>query len=181
LLELSLHLLDLIENSTRAQASVVEIIVAQDRELDEFVLEIRDDGHGLSVEPSKALDPFYTTKRGKRTGLGLSLFRAAAEQAGGGLSIIPREGGGTIVRATMKLSHIDRAPLGDFAGTLAAVVCTHPEVDLRCCLRVDGRELLVVLSDVAGTMTAGGGDEVTRAYRYTEEIRAAAKQLGLRS
>ena len=44
---------------------------------------VDDDGRGLSTSPDEVLDPFYTTKANKKTGLGLSLLRAEAEAAGG--------------------------------------------------------------------------------------------------
>ena len=84
---LSLHILDLVENSIRAQATTIVIRIVADPAADLLRIEIEDDGTGLKVTPEQALDPFYTTKGGKRTGLGLSLFRAAAEAAGGGLTL----------------------------------------------------------------------------------------------
>ena len=85
--DLSLHILDLIENSIRAGASAIMLTVAEYPDADLLELTLEDDGHGLRVPSDAATDPFYTTKAGKRTGLGLSLLRAAAEQADGKLTI----------------------------------------------------------------------------------------------
>ena len=85
--DLSLYLLDILENSVRAGATVIATAIVADRERDEASILVEDDGPGLPVEPEQALDPFFTTKANKKTGLGLSLFRQAAEAAGGGLSV----------------------------------------------------------------------------------------------
>ena len=85
--DLSLYLLDIIENSVRAGATRISVGVAADRAADSLAITVEDDGPGLPRRRSEALDPFYTTKKGKKTGLGLSLFSQAAEAAGGGLSV----------------------------------------------------------------------------------------------
>jgi anti-sigma regulatory factor (Ser/Thr protein kinase) len=115
--DLSLHILDVMENSIRAGATAISLTVAEDPEQDRLTIIVEDNGPGLSVPPDVATDPFYTTKNGKRTGLGLSLLRATAEQAGGKLTLRRSELGGLAVEAAMQLSHVDRSPLGDLAAT----------------------------------------------------------------
>jgi anti-sigma regulatory factor (Ser/Thr protein kinase) len=137
--DLSLYLLDLLENSVRAGASVVATRIAVDRVADSLVVAVEDDGCGLPVAPEQALDPFFTTKKGKRTGLGLSLLRQAAEEAGGALEVGPSELGGTAVTARMSYANVDRPPLGDVATSLLAMVATNPEIDFRIDMR-DGDE-----------------------------------------
>jgi len=130
--DLSLYLLDIIENSVRAGATVIATSIVADRGRDELTIGVEDDGPGLPVEPEQALDPFYTTKADKKTGLGLSLFRQAAEAAGGGLGVgRSDELGGVSVRAWMRLGDVDRPPLGDVAATIATMVVTNPEIDFR--------------------------------------------------
>ncbi len=91
------------------------------------------------MEPEQALDPFFTTKADKKTGLGLSLFRQAAESAGGGLSMgRSDELGGVAVRAWMRLRDVDRPPLGDVAASIATMVVTNPEIEFRVDLTDDG-------------------------------------------
>lgn len=113
---------------------------------DLLTMRIDDDGPGFAEPPEVVLDPFYTTKRGKRTGLGLSLLQAAAARAGGDLAIGRSDLGGARVEARMGLGHVDRSPLGDLAATLATVACTHPEVDVRLHLACDGGGRLDVSS-----------------------------------
>ncbi len=130
--DLSLYLLDILENSVRAGATVIATGIAADRGNDELSISVEDDGPGLPVEPEQALDPFFTTKTNKRTGLGLSLFRQAAEGAGGGLSVgRSDELGGVSVRVWMRLDDVDRPPLGDVAATIATMVVTNPGIEFR--------------------------------------------------
>jgi hypothetical protein len=138
--DLSLYLLDIIENSVRAGATRIRVGVAVERAADALEITVEDDGPGLPVTPGQALDPFYTTKKGKKTGLGLSLFRQAAEAAGGGLSVGRSDDlGGVSVRAWMGLGNVDRPPLGDVAISILTMVATNPQVDFAVDL-ADGDE-----------------------------------------
>ena len=124
----------------RAGATKISVGVAADRAADRLAITVEDDWPGLPVAPHEALDPFYTTKKGKKTGLGLSLFRQAAEAAGGGLSVgRSADLGGVAVRAWMGLGNVDRPPLGDVATSILTMVATNPEVAFDVDL-VDGDE-----------------------------------------
>jgi len=179
--ELSLHILDLIENSIRAGASTLMITLIEDEKRDLLKIIVEDDGPGLSVSPEVALDPFYTTKDGKRTGLGLSLFRGAAEQAGGRLVLRESALGGLAVEATMQLNHPDRTPLGDIAATVSSVACTNPEIDLCCRFHVGGQECIVQVSDVAKEFPIGRRSGLAVARRVSERIKAGLEAVGVKS
>ncbi len=126
--DLSLHVLDIVENSIRAGARTVSLRLST-RVDDLFVLEVADDGKGMDERAlRRALDPFYTTKEGKRFGLGLPLLAQAAEAAGGGVAVSSRPGQGTCIRATFHLDHVDMKPLGDVGKTVALLRAAHPEV-----------------------------------------------------
>ena len=130
--DISLHLLDIVENALRAGAKNVVIRLAQSQREDRLILEVTDDGEGMTEEDTRrSVDPFFTTKGGKRVGLGLPLLAQAAEEAGGTLEVQSAPGAGTKVIATFGLSHIDRRPLGDIAETLKCLRATHPELGLR--------------------------------------------------
>jgi anti-sigma regulatory factor (Ser/Thr protein kinase) len=146
--DLSLHILDLIENSIRAGATIVSVSVGifPDRDLMEATVD--DNGPGLRVPPDVATDPFYTTKNGKHIGLGLSLFRATAEKAKGKMSLCSSELGGLCVKATMQLSHVDRCPIGDLAGTMSSVVCTNANLDLRFRFTTGDRTYAIKVADL---------------------------------
>lgn len=176
--ELSLHILDLIENAIRADASIIAVTITERAQRDQIEILVEDNGSGLRVPPENAMDPFYTTKEGKRTGLGLSLFRAAAEEAGGSLAIEKSSLGGVGVRVTMHLGDIDRKPLGDLAATLSSVVCTNPHLDLWCRLSTGAGECVVRVSDVAKEFRANERCGLAIARRVSEKIRRGLATIG---
>jgi len=175
--ELSLHVLDLIENSARAGASTILMTLAEDIEKNVLSITVEDDGPGLGDTSDAALDPFFTTKKGKRTGLGLSLFRSTAEQAGGHLTLRQSTLGGLAVEATMQLDHVDRIPVGDVAATVSSVVCTNPELDLLCRFVVGDQECSIRISDIAKELPIGRRSGLAVARRVSERIRAGIEDL----
>lgn len=121
--ELSLHILDIIENSLAAGATRVEVTIEEDLLADRLTITVQDNGRGMSQEQvARALDPFYTTRTTRHVGLGLPLFQAAARQSNGDLTIVSELGQGTTVQAFFQHSHIDRMPLGDMTSTLMAAI-----------------------------------------------------------
>ena len=137
--DLSLHILDVLENSIAAEARHLRVVIEEDTRGDRLLLEIADDGKGMDEEMrSRVLDPFFTTRTTRRVGLGLPLLGQAAEQAGGSIEVISAPGEGTTVRAEFQLSHPDRKPLGDLGATLGAILAGRPDVELRFEYRRDG-------------------------------------------
>jgi hypothetical protein len=169
--DLSLHILDVMENSIRAKASVIFFTMIFDRDADLVTMTIEDNGTGLAVPAEVAADPFYTTKRGKRTGLGLALLKGAAERAGGSLVVGRSSLGGASVTATMRLTHVDRTPLGDLGETIAAVACTHPEIDLRVRYRAADEDLAVTSADVAALLPEGGRSTIAVAQMWRKTLK----------
>lgn len=138
--DLSLHILDIVENSLAAGARRVDIRIEEDRGTDRMSVQITDDGRGMDEEMArKALDPFFTTKTVRRVGLGLPLLAEACRMAGGELTLESCPGKGTTVRAVFQHSHIDRKPLGPMADTLLTLLIGHPEVELTYDHRKDGK------------------------------------------
>ena len=112
--ELSLHLLDLIQNSVKAGASLIEIIITEKAGL--LTIELNDNGCGMSEEFLQRVEsPFTTTRTTRKVGLGIPLFKQAALMAGGDFGIISRQGEGTRIKASFEINNIDRAPMGDWA------------------------------------------------------------------
>lgn len=129
--ELSLHILDIAENSVAANANVIEIRIAEEIEGDRLSIDIIDNGEGMDEETAKkALDPFYTSKTVRRYGLGLPLMSEAAKAANGSLTVTSKKGVGTKIHAVFQHSHIDRQPLGDIGQTIITLVMGNPEIDL---------------------------------------------------
>ena len=158
--ELALHILDVAENSIRASASLIEIRVLEDGGADLLRIEIADDGEGMPKEMlAKAADPFFTTKTGRRIGLGVPMFAQAARDAGGDLTVESRPGGGTRVVATFRRSHPDRIPLGDLRETMAVLACSHPEVQFVCEHVRNGRSVYRIDTRGAAYAAPIGGDE----------------------
>lgn len=176
--DLSLHILDLIENAIRAEASVIAVTIAIDAVEDRLRIVIEDNGRGLNVSPEQAADPFYTTKSGKRTGLGLSFLCEAAERAGGEMSVSKSESGGVCVTAEMRLNHVDRSPLGDIAATLSSVVCASPEIDFRLNLRMGGHECRLSAFEIGEELGAGRCGGLAVAQAMMERIKAELEPYG---
>lgn len=133
--DLSLHILDIAENSIEAGAKRIEIELVEDSKRGKFVLRVKDDGKGMDEELVKKIeDPFFTMKAGKKWGLGIPFLAQAARQCGGEFTVRSEKGVGTEVVAEFELGHIDRQPLGDVGSTMATLVAGHPQIDysLRC-------------------------------------------------
>ena len=125
--DLSLHILDIAENATRAGGKTIIIKIIEDKIKDTLNLSIEDDGNGMDKETvDKVMDPFFTTKNSKKIGLGLSLLAQAAQQTGGELKIDSEQGKGTKVTAVFRISNIDMKPIGNIVETMTALVLANP-------------------------------------------------------
>jgi len=130
MIELSMHILDIVENSIRARARRIYIRVIEDTLDDTLKIIIEDDGEGMDDEKRhRAFDPFFTTKTVRSIGLGIPLLDQAACLTGGRVDIEPRPEGGTRVTAVFTHSHIDRQPVGNMGDTMTALITGNPELD----------------------------------------------------
>lgn len=128
--ELSLNILDIAENSTKAGAKLVCITVNADFSSDRLLISIKDDGCGMTEEQAvQVTDPFFTSRTTRKVGLGVPFFKYAAESTGGSFTISSEPGKGTLVTASFILSHIDRMPLGDINATVHTLIIYHPNTD----------------------------------------------------
>ena len=125
--DLSLHVLDIVQNSVKAQAKLVEVgFVIDDR--DWLVFSVRDDGCGMTPEfLARVQDPFTTTRTTRKVGLGIPLLKENAEATGGRIDIRSQVGVGTLLTATFNLTHIDCPPMGAMCDTLLTLVLCNPE------------------------------------------------------
>lgn len=155
--ELALNVLDIAENSVRAEASLVEIEVSVKNEQDLLEIIIRDNGCGMTKEQvERVTDPFFTTRTTRKVGLGVPFFKQAAESAGGSFSIVSEPGKGTVIHAAFQLSHIDRMPLGDINMTIYTLAVFHEETDFwykyhydARSFEFDTREIKQILGDIS--------------------------------
>jgi hypothetical protein len=128
--ELSLHILDIVQNSIKAGADLIIIDIEADYPADKLSITVTDDGKGMSKELlKKVTDPFTTTRTTRNVGMGLPLFKMAAEASGGAFEISSKEGMGTVVKASFGISSIDRVPMGDMEETMAMLLMGSPEKD----------------------------------------------------
>lgn len=154
--ELSLHVLDILQNSIKAGATLITLEFALDTKAETLTITITDNGTGMSEElVRKVLDPFVTSRTTRRVGMGLSLFRQSAEGTGGSLSIKSQLGKGTTVTAVFYYGHIDCPPLGNMTDTFLAQVLSSPEIDFiyrfttaQGEMSFDTREVRAVLGEV---------------------------------
>jgi len=138
--ELSLHILDVVQNSLAAGASRIELTIDQDCAADQLTIIVRDNGRGMDrAQLEMVTDPFFTTRTTRRVGLGIPLLKAAAERCNGRLVIESAPGQGTTLQAVFQDSHIDRAPLGNLASTLLTIILGDT-CDLHYVHRSDGSE-----------------------------------------
>lgn len=128
--DLSLHILDIVQNSIRAKARLIRIEIIEKPDSDQMIIAISDDGLGMNDEQLKlATDPFYTSRTTRKVGLGLSLFRQNAESTGGTFEIESALGKGTKVTSVFGLSHLDRPVMGDLTGTLLILISSPGDSD----------------------------------------------------
>ena len=141
--ELSLNVLDIAQNSIAAGASLTEILVKINTAESTLLIGIYDNGKGMSEEQVKSvMDPFFTTRTTRKVGMGIPLFKMAAEQTGGSFTITSQLGVGTRVDALFKTDSIDFTPLGDMASTGATIVSMNEDKDFVYTYSVDGNEFV---------------------------------------
>jgi hypothetical protein len=128
--DLSLHILDIVQNSIRAKATLIGIEIDEYPNENQLIITISDDGTGMDPEQLKrAIEPFYTSRTTRKVGLGLSLFKQNAEMTDGSFSIESELGKGTKVTAIFGMSHLDRPIMGDLVGTLLLLICSSDEIN----------------------------------------------------
>jgi hypothetical protein len=159
--ELSLNILDLAQNSIKANASHLEILLT--REGSWLTIQISDDGTGMSPAfAAQAANPFTTTRTTRTVGMGLPLFKMAAEQTGGTFSLVSQqaqqagEEHGTTVRATFDTAHVDCEPLGNLVETILTLIQGNPDLSLTYIYRTEAGEQRLSTDEMREVL----GDEV---------------------
>lgn len=142
--ELSLNILDILENSIKAEAKNIRLLIDDDDVKDMLYIEVSDDGVGMDDEmTSKVFDPFVTSSTNKKVGLGLPLLKYEAESCDGFVKVESKKNQGTKVSIMFKKSHIDRPPLGDIASSVVTVFLTHPEINFEYIHVHNGRQFSI--------------------------------------
>lgn len=154
--EISLNVLDVAQNSVRANASLIEINLTVSHKDDLITITIKDNGCGMSKEQLESVeDPFFTTRTTRKIGLGIPFFKLAAESTGGTFNIESTKDVGTETIATFVISHIDRMPIGDMNATLHTLITLNPKLDFVYTYNFDGsvftldtRQFREILGDI---------------------------------
>lgn len=155
--ELSLNVMDVAQNSVRAESSLVQITVRESDADDRLVITISDNGCGMTEEQvQQVIDPFFTTRTTRKVGLGVPLFKLSAEQTGGSFGISSKVGEGTVTTASYVKSSVDMTPLGDINSTVKILIQCNPDIDFvytrstdSDSFTLDTRELREILGDVS--------------------------------
>ena len=153
--EISLNILDIAENSIRANATLIEVIIEETPSDDVFSFTVKDNGCGMDEEMVKRVsDPFVTTRTTRKVGLGISLLKSLAQQAGGDIKLESEVGVGTVIRADFSYNHIDRQPLGDISAVMVSLISMNPAIDFVYThsfeeekFQLDTRELRKILGE----------------------------------
>lgn len=144
-----MHILDIVQNSISAGATLVTLTVDESPAEDLLTIAVGDNGRGMTPEQvSRLADPFFTSRTTRRVGMGIPLLMDSARQSGGDVRIESEPGKGTEVTAVFGYSNIDRPPLGDVANALMLLVSSNPDLDFLFTYRYDGEEYLFNTADV---------------------------------
>ena len=138
--ELSLNVLDIAQNSVFANASLIEIELIESTVKNDLLIGIYDNGKGMTEQQlSSVRDPFFTTRTTRKVGMGIPLFKMAAEMTGGHLEIESTVGAGTKVKAFFKTDHLDFVPVGDMASTMVTLITMNEHIDFIYTRSIDDR------------------------------------------
>lgn len=125
--DLSMHVLDIAQNSIKAGAKLVTVRFERDGS-NRLTFSVRDDGCGMSPEfLSRVTDPFTTTRTTRKVGLGIPMLKQSAEMCGGDFGIESEVGKGTFIHASFDLKNIDCIPMGDICDSLLTLVVLNPD------------------------------------------------------
>lgn len=155
--DISLHILDIVHNATRAQATKISISIDEDMDENSFVLTIEDNGKGIDPKMlPEIFDPWTTSRKTRKVGMGLPLLRHNAMQAGGDLSVSSVPGSGTKIEAEFEHQHIDRPPAGDLAGVVIQLLSSFPDIQFiythktrEGMFKMDSEEIREILGGVS--------------------------------
>jgi len=154
--ELSLHILDIVQNAIVANAANILVSIEENMTDDKLFITISDDGDGMDEHYVKqVIDPFTTSRKTRRVGMGLPLLKQAAIECDGDLKIESTLNVGTKVDIWFQHSHINRVPIGNMVETIVTLLIGGSHFDLQYMHKIneqqmtfDTREIKQVLWDV---------------------------------
>lgn len=171
--ELSLNILDIAQNAVTADASLIEIEIAENTAKGEMLIQISDNGKGMSpAQTQQVTDPFYTTRTTRKVGMGIPLFKMAAEMTAGNFSISSEINAGTKITALFKTQSVDFAPLGDMASTVAMLIAMNTGIEFVYRHSADSREFALQtreLKSILGDVPLSEPDVINWIKAYISE------------
>jgi hypothetical protein len=180
--ELSLHILDIVENSVAAKATKINIEIYRNDKVNLLTIKIRDNGKGIDKELLQQIEsPFYTSKKERKikVGLGIPLFKFSALQSNGSFNIDSKKGEFTEITASFQLDNIDRPPLGDIYNTILGIIIAHQDIDFYIKIENNGKVFDFSTKEVKDTI----GDipfSYPDVYEFlTKNIEEGIWQIGL--
>lgn len=151
--DISLHILDIMQNSTAAEASRIKVNILGKPETGMLEITVGDNGRGMDSQMlARVTNPFSTTRKTRKVGLGIPLFKASAEQSGGRFGITSQKGVGTTVTAAFAVGNIDRPPLGDVEGVITDMAVANPAVEIELLLENGGRQFVFNSREASRTL-----------------------------
>jgi hypothetical protein len=177
--ELSLNILDIVQNSVRAKADEIRIEINESVTNDIFELIVSDNGKGIPGEILSTVDdPFTTTRTTRKIGLGLPLLKYHAELTGGNLRITS-DGKGTVVKARFGLTHIDRQPLGDITGVLIILISSNPEISIFYSHSTDSGAYYFSTTEIKEALATEKLDDFSLLQDIKEMIKSNLENIGV--
>ncbi len=176
--ELSLNVLDIAQNSIKAEASLVEIELSESTEKKELLIGIYDNGKGMTAEQVQSVtDPFFTTRTTRKVGLGIPFFKMSAEMTGGSFEIESEVGVGTKVKALFRTDHLDFTPIGDMCSTVILLITMNLQVDFVYKRSLNGKEFTVDTRQLKQILGDVPLNEPSIVSWITDYIKENTKQL----
>jgi len=168
--DISLHILDIVQNSISANATMIEIGIEESQAENTYTVSIKDNGKGMTPEMTKKVsDPYVTSRTTRKVGLGLPLLMLNAERTGGHLSITSDLGKGTEVEALFVYNNIDRIPLGDMAGTIVLLASANPLIEFVYTHTVNGEQYIFDTREIKEALDEVSINDV-HIFKYLKEM-----------
>lgn len=135
---IDMHIVDMVNNSLKAKADEIEIKIHLSIHNHKLSVFVKDNGVGMDLETLKVVcDPYFTSRKERKVGLGLPLLKFHAEITKGRFEIKSKKNIGTEVCAEFNTKHPDCQPAGDISGTISRFVCQFPDVNFKIVLKTD--------------------------------------------
>ncbi len=171
--EIASHIMDIVANSLTARAKNISVVIEKCVDGPLLILDIKDDGIGMDNEMAmKVQDPFFSTKTGRKVGLGIPLLKGTAETTGGNFCLTSEPGRGTEIRVTFNADHPDLPPLGNLKDTILVLTVGNPEVNFLFRYKNSVKEFLLdtaEVKDLLGGVPINHPEVISFLSKYLDE------------